>query len=84
MSPLFRIPLGLLIMLIGFLIVKKTEVFFSWFGEIPFAEKTFGSGGSRFFYKLIGILTTFIGIFVATNVISDILGSLACTLTHCK
>ncbi|MBI4437537.1 hypothetical protein HY631_01150 [Candidatus Uhrbacteria bacterium] len=83
MSPLFRIPLGLIIMVVGFLIVKKTEVFFSWFGEIPFAEKTFGTGGSRFFYKLIGVLVVFIGIAVATNVISDILTSLACTLTNC-
>jgi hypothetical protein len=83
MSPLFRIPLGLLIMVVGFLIVFKTETVFRWFGEIPFAEAKFGTGGSRFFYKLIGVLVTFIGIFVATNVISDILGSLACTLTHC-
>ncbi|MBI5793737.1 hypothetical protein HZA87_01445 [Candidatus Uhrbacteria bacterium] len=84
MSPLFRVPLGLIIMVIGFLIVWKTEKFFTWFGEIPFAEKTFGAGGSRFFYKLIGVLVAFIGIFVATNIISDILGSLACVLIHCK
>lgn len=84
MSPLLRIPLGLAIMVIGFLIVLKTEKVFTWFGEIPFAEAKFGAGGSRFFYKLIGVLVTFIGIFVATNVISDILSSLACTLTHCE
>ncbi|MFA4845330.1 MAG: hypothetical protein WC654_02120 [Patescibacteria group bacterium] len=83
MSTLLRIPLGLLIMVIGFLIVLKTEMFFSWFGEIPFAEAKFGAGGSRFFYKLIGLAITFIGIFVATNIISDILGSLACVLTNC-
>lgn len=84
MSPLIRIPLGLFVMAIGFLIVKKTEKVYEWFGQIPFAEDKFGTGGSRFFYKLIGILTVFIGIFIATNVISDILESVACTLTHCE
>ena len=38
--------------------------------------------GSRFFYKLLGIAITFIGIFVATNVISGILEDLAGLLTH--
>jgi hypothetical protein len=82
MSPLIRIPLGLLIMVIGFLIVKKTTVVMSWFGRIPFAEDKFGTGGSYFFYKLLGTLIVFIGIFVATNVISGILEDLAGLLTH--
>lgn len=69
-------------MVIGFLMVKKTEVVLSWFGQVPFAEQKFGPGGSRFFYKLLGIAVTFIGIFVATNVISGILEDLAGLLTH--
>lgn len=84
MSLFLRIPLGLAIMAIGFLIVFKTEIIYSWFGDIQFAEEKIGTGMSRFFYKVIGILITFIGIFVATNVISDILGSAACFLTNCK
>lgn len=71
-----------MVMVIGFLMVLKTEVVFSWFGEVPFAEEKFGPGGTRFFIKLLGILTVFIGIFIATNVISDILGSLAGVLTN--
>lgn len=82
MSPFIRIPLGIFIMIIGFLMVKKTEVVLSWFGSVPFAEDKFGPGGSRFFYKLLGIAVTFIGIFVATNVISSILEDLAGLLTH--
>lgn len=82
MSPLLRIPLGLLVMAIGFLMVKKTDVLLSWFGRVPFAEEKIGPGGSRFFYKLLGITVTFIGIFIATNVISGILESLAGVLTH--
>ncbi|TAL50624.1 hypothetical protein EPN81_02385 [Patescibacteria group bacterium] len=82
MSPLIRIPLGLAVMVVGFLMVQKTDVVLSWFGRIPFAEEKFGSGGSRFFYKLLGIATTFLGIFIATNVISGILEDLAGILTH--
>jgi len=82
MSPLFRIPLGLLVMVAGFYMVQKTEVLMSWFGEVPFAEAKFGPGGSRFFYKLLGVLVSFIGIFIATNVISNILESLAAVLTR--
>lgn len=82
MSPFVRIPLGLAIMVVGFLMVKKTDVVLSWFGQVPFAEDKFGPGGSRFFYKLLGIAVTFIGIFVATNVISGILESIAAFLTH--
>ena len=82
MSPLFRVPLGLFVMIIGFLMVKYTTVLMSWFGEVPFAEKHFGQGGSYFFWKLIGVLVVFIGIFIATNVISDLLESIASILTH--
>lgn len=82
MSPWLRIPLGLIVMAIGFWMVLKTETVLSWFGEVPFAEDKFGPGGSRFFYKLLGILVTFIGIFIATNIISDILESTARVLTN--
>ncbi len=68
-------------MVVGFFIVKKTEVVLSWFGTIPFAEEKVGIGSSRFVYKVIGMLTVFLGIFIATNVISDTLQSLAEILT---
>jgi uncharacterized membrane protein YkgB len=72
-----RIPLGLIIMAIGFLIVWKTETMFKWFGAVPWAEEHLGSGQTRLFYKLIGVLIAFIGIFTVTNIISSILGSFA-------
>ena len=77
MIPLLRIPLGLLIMAVGFLMVWKTETLYSWFGTVDFAEQKLGSGSSRLFYKLLGILVAFLGIFTATNIISDILTSFA-------
>ena len=64
-------------MFIGFMIVKRTDVIHSWLGYNDFAERTFGQGGSYFFYKLIGVLLVFVGIFIATNVASDLLYSLA-------
>jgi hypothetical protein len=82
MSPFIRIPLGIAVMFVGFLMVKKTDVVLSWFGPVPFAEEKFGAGGSRFFYKLLGVGFSFLGIFIATNVISGILEDVAGILTH--
>ena len=77
-----RIPLGLIIMFVGFMIVKRTDRVLEWFGAVDFAEQKFGPGGSRFFYKLIGIATVFLGIAIVSNFINDILGSTANLLTH--
>lgn len=84
MSPLFRIPLGIIVIIVGYLIVAKTETIFSWFGQNAFAEKVFGFGGTRLFYKLIGIGIIFIGMFIVTNLISDMLIGIARILTHTK
>lgn len=77
MSPLVRILLGLFVMVVGFVILKKTDLFRSWFGEIPWAEEHLGSGGTRTFYKLFGAFVSVLGVFIATNIASDILGGLA-------
>lgn len=82
MSPFLRVLLGLFVMIVGYFMVAKSEKVFEWFGQNEFAEKYLGYGGSRFFYKLIGILVVFIGIFIATNIISDILGGTAKVLTN--
>lgn len=77
MNPIFRIILGLIVMVVGFLMVMRTSVVLKWFGRIPFAEQKLGSGGTHTFYKLLGILIVFIGIFIVTNIISGILDSFA-------
>ncbi len=82
MSPFLRIPLGIIVMVIGYFVVAKSEKVFEWFGENAFAEKYLGFGSSRFFYKVIGVLIVFAGIFIATNVGSDILGGVARVLTN--
>ncbi len=74
--PVFlRILLGLAVAGIGFLFVWKTDKLRVWFGEIDWAEQHLGNGGTRLFYKLVGAGICFIGIFIATNIISDILNS---------
>lgn len=77
MSLLFRLPLGLLIIAIGFHMVWKTAVYQEWIGVIDWAEEKIGVGGTSTFIKLIGALICFIGMAVATDLISDILTSFA-------
>ena len=67
---------GLILIVIGFTMVWKTEGWFSFFGRIAFAEKHLGTeGGSRLFYKLIGILGIVIGMLLVTGLYDDVMGS---------
>ena len=61
-----RIIIGAIIATIGFFFVWKTDIPFRLIGYVNFAEKYF-SGGSRYFYKLLGILFLFIGILFMTG-----------------
>ena len=63
-----RILIGLMFVAIGFVLVWKTDWFQVNFGSIAWAEEKLGtSGGSRLFYKLIGILFVIIGFLAITN-----------------
>ena len=77
MSPVVRIPLGLVVSAIGFLLVWKTEPVFNWTGAIDFAEQKLGTGQTRLFIKLVGLGVAFLGMLIAANIISDILTSFA-------
>jgi len=67
---------GIILVAIGFTMVWKTEAWFSFFGRIAFAEKYLGTeGGSRLFYKLIGILGIFIGLLLITGLYDDLMGT---------
>lgn len=69
-----RIFLGLVAIVIGFVIVWKTEAFLNFFGRVEWAEKHLGyEGGSRLFYKLIGLSIIIIGVFAATNMLGGII-----------
>ncbi len=59
---------GVIIAMIGFTFVSKTEAYLSNFGRIAFFEKYLGlEGGSRLGYKIIGVLIIFAGILVFLN-----------------
>ena len=77
LSVFLRVPLGIAIAAVGFVMVWKSEVLFGWVGTIDFAEQKLGVGQSRLFIKLIGVLVAVIGVFVASGIISDILGAIA-------
>ncbi|MBI3626668.1 hypothetical protein HY224_01325 [Candidatus Uhrbacteria bacterium] len=54
--------LGILFPIIGFVLVLYTEKIYQEFGSLAFAEKYLGfEGGTRLFYKLLGVLMILIG-----------------------
>lgn len=73
MNVFFRILLGLVVMAGGFGIVLKTDLLRSWLGNVDWAEQHLGNGGTRLFYKLVGAGICFIGILIASNIITDIM-----------
>ena len=63
---------GLLMIVVGALLVIKSEAVLSAFGRMAFFEKYLGTeGGSRLGYKLIGLATVFIGALIMTGLIQD-------------
>ena len=65
-----RILGGLALIAIGCVFVIKSEWFLQNFGKIDWAEQHLGyEGGSRLFYKLIGIIIALIGIMMATGLL---------------
>ncbi|MBI4281745.1 hypothetical protein HY625_02870 [Candidatus Uhrbacteria bacterium] len=72
-----RILWGLLIVIAGALMVIYGEKIYDAFGAVPFAEKYLGTeGGSRLFYKLLGVLAVIIGFMIMTNMLGAILLSI--------
>lgn len=62
-----RIIIGFLVTALGFSMVWKTEFYMSILGEIDWAMKYLGGGGTRLFYKLLGTAIIIIGFLVVTN-----------------
>jgi len=69
-----NIVIGAIILAVGALIVIKSEAVLNMFGRIEFFERYLGTeGGSRLGYKLVGLLTIFIGFLIMTNLIGGFL-----------
>lgn len=59
---------GLILIILGTLIVVKTEFLLENFGRISWFEEKLGSqGGSRLGYKLIGLIFIFFGLLLVTG-----------------
>lgn len=71
---MFHIIIGILLVAAGTVLIFKTEWFIQNFGTIAWAEANLGtSGGSRLFYKLAGLVLIFVGMLVATNLMTSFL-----------
>lgn len=75
MNIFLRIIIGLLVAGVGTYMVIRTETILSFFGTVDWAEQKLGGGGSRLFYKLLGIVILFVGFMVATNLWDAFLAS---------
>ena len=73
LGALLRIIGGLLLAGFGFLFIWRTEKFLQNFGTITWAEIKFGPGGSRTFYKLLGVIIIAVGLMLATNLFGGLL-----------
>ncbi len=56
------------------LFVWKTDAFYSMLGSVDWADRTLGGGGSRTFYKLLGVGILIIGVMIMTNLFEIIVG----------
>jgi hypothetical protein len=66
-----RIFGGIIATALGVHLVIKTEWYLENFGTIEWAEQKFAtSGGSRMFYKLIGIVIIMFGFLAATGMLN--------------
>jgi len=71
---IIRILIGIGVSLAGLLMVWKTQIMLDSVGPIEWAEKMFGGGGSRLFYKLLGTLIILIGFMVITDLFNTVVG----------
>lgn len=62
-----RYIIGLIIVVVGALLVIKTDDVIRMFGRSAWAEAKLGGGGSWTFYKGIGIIAIIFGFMVITN-----------------
>lgn len=67
-----HIIIGLVVVVVGFLLVWKTEAFYNFVGSISWAERHF-AGGTRSFLKLLGVLVVMVGFLIMFNLYYGIL-----------
>ena len=71
---IWHLIIGMAVTGVGFVIVWKADWMLRNFGVVPFAEKFLSTeGGTRLFYKLIGIIIMIGGMMHATNLLSPLM-----------
>jgi hypothetical protein len=71
---MLRVFLGIILVLIGALTTWKADWIYRNLGPVEWAEKHLGfEGGTRLYYKLIGLAIIFLGFFVISGLWTDIL-----------
>lgn len=74
---LSRILIGIFIVIVGALITTKANWIYENLGGVAWAEEHLGTeGGSRLFYKLLGILICILGFLVTSGLWYDLLKSI--------
>ncbi len=69
-----RIIVGVVGIFVGSVMVMRSEWFLSFFGRIDWAEIHLGSeGGTRVFYKLLGMVTILVSLMIMTGMIEGLL-----------
>jgi NhaP-type Na+/H+ or K+/H+ antiporter len=66
-----RYLIALVGIVIGFLIIWKSEWIFEQFGRVDWAEINL-SGGTRFFWKLVGLAIIFASLFFMSGILEGI------------
>lgn len=70
--------IGIFLIIAGGIIVWKSEWIYRNLGEVSWAEQRLGTeGGSRLFYKLMGLAVIFLGFFVISGIWELLLGGFA-------
>lgn len=69
-----QIIIGIAGIIFGAIMVMRSEWLLSAFGRVNWAEIHLGTeGGTRVFYKLLGLITIFISLLIMTGMIEGVL-----------
>ena len=71
---MLAIIIGLLTMVVGFYMVYRPRFFVDFIGHQAWLEKIFQIYDDELAYKILGIIVIFVGAFISTGIIWDILG----------
>ena len=69
-----QIIIGIVGIIVGTMMVAKSEWLLSAFGRVNWAEPHLGTeGGTRIFYKLLGLITIFVSLLIMTGMVEGVL-----------